>query len=366
MADSIREALTKAVASSEEEAAKQVESTVVPTETTESTTPIVENKTGSDDGDSNTPESKATTSQDGKTSTAAPATPTSSQGAGAPSSSATASSNTTATQATADHSQAPSSWNAKEKAAWATMSPDARAAVYRRETEMRRAISASHEARGFKEGFDKEMHKYEPLLKEKGVTNIMGQVIQPMMQLRAGLEVGTPMQKAGIIGVLVRDFDIKIEDLDNVLTQMRDSGGLSPAARPQPVNYSQVPELQPLFALQRQLEEARAAKAEQVISEIASLPHFETLKDKIADVFDLAAAEGKTISALDAYDRAAAFFGLEPRVKPSITTSEAAAQLARSRKASSSVSGAPQSSVAKKATSRREQLEAAWADAATR
>lgn len=355
MADSIRDALTKAVAASEEVV---TETQVVPTGTIEDTTPVLESKAGADDT-SNTPDSNATPHDDKTAATAA--STSSSQQEAAPSSGTQQASQSSATQATAtDVVQPPSSWNAKEKAAWAAIPPDARAAIHRRETEMRRAMSATGEARSFKESWDKEMHKYQPLMESKGVTNVMAQVVQPMMQLRAGLEVGSPQQKAGIIGVLCRDFGISIEVLDQVLTHMQQTGGMTPPPPPQKVDYKQVPELAPLFQLQERLAQAQEEKARKTISEVEALPNFETVRNTMADIISAGAADGKSVSILEAYDRASAFHGLEPRVKPEISVSDAAARLAKARNAASSVSGSPRTSPGKKPGSLREQLEAAW------
>lgn len=259
--------------------------------------------------------------------------------------------------------QPPTSWSTEERKHWAAIPPEAQAAIRRRETEMRRAISASQEATSHKRQFDQALDKFQPLLKEKGVTDIMGQVIGPLMTMRAGLEIGTPEQKAGLVATIVRDFGIGIDVLDRVLADMATNGGLQPRPPTPAFNARQDPALAPLYAMAERLQAAQTAKAEAAIAEVTALPDFEDLRSTMADIMERATSQGKQITVLEAYDRSRAFYGMEPRIKPQISVSEAASALARSRNAASSVSGAPKTSPAKKPTDLRGQLEAAWSSA---
>ena len=102
---------------------------------------------------------------------------------------------------------------------------------------------------------------------------------------------------------------------------------------------------------------------DQAISEVSSLPYFEDLREEAADLLDAAAARGRNLSLKQAFDIAAQMAGITPAPDaPSAkNVSEAAAMLARSRKAASSVAGAPKQGSGTKPTSLRETLEAAMA-----
>jgi hypothetical protein len=98
------------------------------------------------------------------------------------------------------------------------------------------------------------------------------------------------------------------------------------------------------------------------VSEVSSLEHFDTVREDMADVLERAYKAGRVMTMQEAYSRAVA---MNPDIEPvarqptAVTTSEAAAILAKSRRAASSVSGAPKVSPSGKPTTLREQISAA-------
>lgn len=262
--------------------------------------------------------------------------------------------------------KAPGSWKPEERAAWAQIPPAAREAIKRREAEAMRAVTAATNSRRFEQEYQKTLHPFEPLLKHFNVQDPLNQVIKPLLQIRGALEVGSPEQKARIIASFVRDFKIDVGMLDGAITE---SIRNPQAPNPHPMTAQPAaslrtnPELAPLFAIAERMEQATQAKASQAIEAVQDLPHFEDLRGDMADIMEKFAERGKRITIKEAYDRAMA---LNPEFVPDVatpstpvSTSEAAAILARSRKAASSVSGAPQSSVGKKPTNLRDQISAA-------
>jgi hypothetical protein len=256
---------------------------------------------------------------------------------------------------------APASWKAAEKAAWDKVPAEARAAIQRRELETQRVLSTSAEARKHKDSFGQAMAPYQSLFDAYGVKEPL-QALIPLMQTRAALEVGTPEQKAQLISNLVYQFGIDITKLDGYL--VKGPGQQMPIQQPQQAfDPKSIPELAPLFQIAEQFKSAQSAKVDQAISEVSSLPYFEDLREEAADVLDAAAARGRTLSLKQAFDIAAQMAGITPAPDaPSAkNVSEAAAMLARSRKAASSVAGAPKQGSGTKPTSLRETIEAAMA-----
>lgn len=252
----------------------------------------------------------------------------------------------------------PASWKATERAHWDKVPPEARAAILRREAETQRALSTTADARRHQDTFKASLAPFQPLFDAYGVKDPM-QAIMPLMQTRAALEVGTPDQKAELISNLVYQFKVDIQKLDGFL-----AGGPRaqvPIQEPQKFNPQSMPELQPLFALAEQFKSAQSAKVEAAIAPIAQLPHFEELRDDMADLLDNAANKGRTMSLQDAYDHAARLAGLAPSLAQAAASnvSEAAAMLARSRKAASSVAGAPKGAAGSKPTTLRDTIVAA-------
>lgn len=363
MADSIRESLTKAFAAAETEPANEPDKSGPAAPTGEAApqdaAPI---KTG---------ETQATTptgAQPDKEPAKEPAKPPVTAAPTDPKTATTPGGGTNPPQpppSPAD--QAPGSWKPTEKAEWDKIPPNARAAIKRREAEASRAFTASTEARRHTEEYQKVLHPFEPLIQAKGITDPLNQVIKPILQIRAALEIGTPQQKAMLIANMVRDFGVDVGHLDAAIVQnVNNPGAPAPVhhAPPPPPSLRANPELQPLFALAEQLEQRREAAAAEAIQSVESLPHFDDLREDMADIMARAAERNRTVTIKQAYDWALAqseYAGSAPvaPTAPTVTPSEAAAILARSRKAASSVTGAPSGAPGKKPTTLREQIASA-------
>lgn len=334
MADSIRDALTQAFADDEKDTATPaVEATATPeikpeVTITDPAAPVI-GKPGDDTG-----KEKPVSAPTDK-----------------PAVSATADKPAVAPVADA----APASWKAAEKASWASISPEGKAAIIRREQETQRALSASAGARKFSDGFEKQIQPFRPLLDAYGVKEPM-QAIVPLLQVRAALEIGTDEQKAELISNLVYQFGVDINKLDGYLSK----GPRAQAPAAPTFDPRSMPELAPIFAIAEQFKTAQDAKIDKAIGEVSSLPEFETMREEIADVLDMAATRGRSMTIKDAYDVVARMHGLiaaPAAAQP--TTSQAAAILARSRKAATSVAGAPKGSPGAKPTSLRDTIVAA-------
>jgi len=255
--------------------------------------------------------------------------------------------------------KAPASWKAEEKAAWATVPASARAAIVRREQETQRVLSGSAQARKLEADFQKAIHPFTPLMEAHGIAPIPA--IESLLQMRAALEVGTKEQKAQLVSNLVRQFGVDIETLDGLLSASHGQ----PVAQPQPrIDPRGIPELAPLFSLAEQVTAAQAAKLEAQFEPIESLPHYEAVREMMADLLEAAATRGKSMTLQSAYNLAVqadpALAGTQPVATTTTSTSEAAAILARSRKAASTTAGAPKTSPTAKPTDRRAQIEAAF------
>ncbi len=251
--------------------------------------------------------------------------------------------------------KAPRSWSAEAKAAFATLPPAVQQDVLRREREISQGLERTAPARQHFERFSEVTKPFEPLLQAYGVDAI--DAVKTLFSTRAALEIGTPEQKAQIVAGIVHDFGIDVAALDELLVKR---GPVQPfRAAPPPPPPARDPEVQ---ALLEHFKAVKVEKATAEIDKIASLPHFEELRDDIADVVESFHAAGRTISLESAYKRALAMNpDLEPAsaAPPQISKSQAAAILA-SRNAASSVAGAPRTGTEAAPTDRRSQIAAAF------
>lgn len=337
MADSIREALTSAFSAAEEEAGvTDTGTTPTPAEPVSHTSHDTTVGGGTPaEGDKGTPTTVTATPAEIAAAKTKP-------GTAAP----------TGTPA----ERAPASWKAEEKAAWNTVSPIARAAIMRREAETQRVLSVSADARRHQGEFQQAIAPFMPLMEHHGIAPIPA--ITSLLQMRAALEVGTKEQKAQLVSNLVRQFGVDIEALDGFLAGSHGQRPEQPAPRFDPRS---VPEFAPLFQLAEQFTAAQSAKLDKQFETVETLPHYEAVRQDMADLLETYAARGKILTLEQAYNIAAQASGLEaaPASKPT-STSEAAAILARSRRAASTTAGAPRSSPGTPPTDRRSQIEAAF------
>jgi hypothetical protein len=350
MADSIRDALTQAFD-------KQDEPPVSPSSSSDSTPPAgaTPPDTGSTPPDASGGAVSGTPEDKGAAPVAAPTGQTPALGSPPQSTPAPA----------AGSDPAPASWKAEAKTDWDKVPASARAEIKRREADMQRAFSSTAQARKFEEGFHSVIKGYEPLLQKHNVTDPLREVVEPMLQFRAVLEDGTPHQKALAVRNMVKGFNIDIDLLDQMLV---DETGKFEQPAPPKFDPRAVPELAPLFEMAQRVEQAKAAQLETLVSEYDALPHADALREDVADIMDLWARRGQAISIQDAHKRALA---LHPELAPPVpppappTVSEAAAILAKSRNAASTVAGAPRAGTQAKPSDLRSTLEAAFAEHST-
>ncbi len=315
MADSIREALTSAI--SKAESTDTTDTEIEKVETTETSDSLA-----ADDG---TPDSTDTASSD------AGSDDGDLQKAG---------SGQIAPEAAP--SPAPSSWTAAERAEWNALSPAAKAAVSRREGEMQRAFQTSADARRRVAAYDKLGTDYKPLLERYGVS--LEAALPPLLATRAALEVGTPQQKATLVANICADFGIDINDLDDALALRFQGGPPRPIQPPQPqADLRSNPALAPVFALADQITARQESLATEALAPIKAQPHYGEVRFTMADLIEKARDSGRSLDVNKAYGLACTIHGFDAPAGAtgSVTTSQAAAILARSRKASTSVAGAP-------------------------
>lgn len=345
MADSIREALTAAFDKSDE--------AETPDTDTVSTPDPVEQTT--DDSDAGGTTSGTTTDTGG----GEPA-PDQEGGEPAPGQGGT-------TPGPTDAGRAPASWTAEEQAGWASVPPAARAAIARREKQINEALKTSVDARRRAQVWDREAENYRPLLDSYGVT--LEQVVPNLLATRAALEVGTPQQKALLVANIIADFGVDVRVLDEALMARFSNGVPTPrytGAQPEARDYRSDPQFAPLFALADQVREGQMARAQEEVNRVSSQPHFDEVRYTMADLIDSAKEHGRTLDVTTAYNTALTLHGLQGAAQTpagGMSVSDAARTLAASRRAASSVSGAPKPSPGRKPGegSLRDELEANFA-----
>lgn len=272
--------------------------------------------------------------------------------------------------------KAPASWKPALREQWAKLPPDVRSEVNRREREIQEGFKQTESVRKFANDFAQIVQPYSHMIAASGSTPL--RAVASLMQTAGQLTSGDQEQKARVVANIIGQYGVDPAVLDKVLSGLVKDGRVS-VQNPQP---EQPPAwARPMFEFmstvqQRQVMAQEKAKQEaaEAIEQMAEKPFFEDLREEMADVMEVAARRGMTLTLEQAYDRAVK---LNPEIsgilaqraaaaKVRSPVSEAAATLARARKASSTVASAPAGDGARAVNaprSRREAIEAAWENA---
>lgn len=269
--------------------------------------------------------------------------------------------------------KAPNSWKPTEREFWGKMPKEAQQAVARRESEIQKALSHSAGSRKFVDQFLHVVNPYAHLIRAQNSTPL--DAVNNLMQTAARLTTGNTTQKAQVLLEILNNYNVDIREFDNLLTaQIKGNGG-----RP-PVQDNSLPPqfaaaLKPVYDFMntvqsraQQVEEQRTMQAvETVESYGANKDFFDDVREDMADVMEAAARRGKRMSMDQAYKIAV---DMNPEISAAIQQRRRAAtaqangtNIARARRAASSISGAPVNTGGKgPPNTRRQFLEQAWDD----
>jgi hypothetical protein len=230
---------------------------------------------------------------------------------------------------------------------WGKIPVEAQEEITRREQEVSKALSTSASARKFNDEFYQTVKPFEHLIRASGVHPL--QAVQNLMTTAAGLQTGTPAQRANIIANVIKNYGVDIGILDQILSgQQPKVGGV-----PDEVIGAVRREIAPISEFINEVRGGRAASQErlqqeatQTVEAFSSDPKnefYNDLKDDIADLLDLAASRGREMSLDEAYNRAAAVHPEISKIVSERRTAEAAVNSAssvdRARRAASSQPG---------------------------
>jgi hypothetical protein len=228
----------------------------------------------------------------------------------------------------------PPSWKAEARAEWAKLTPAVQQEVYRRESEVGRALQESAQARGMVQEFSGLLTPFAHNIAASGVPAT--QMIQQLFEADNGLRHSTPLRKAQIIANIIKSYGIDIQTLDGVLADV------APADDPQQRLLDQLRgevarELQPyrgfMQHFQTREQRMRANMNAEVANEIEGLSereHFEDLREDMADILERAAAHNVAMTMEEAYNRA---LRLHPTLYESVARQNDQARAQRAREA---------------------------------
>ncbi len=248
--------------------------------------------------------------------------------------------------------KAPQSWRGPQKAKWAALDPEVKQEVMRREREITKTLGETSQARQFANKFAQTVAPYAPRLQSIGADPLV--VVNELLKSDYVLSTAPKAQRAQFMARMIKHYDIDVRELDGALAG---TGPADPVGSQleQLLNQRLAPIQQFLTAQQQreaQREQATSEELGQTLEQMAAdpkYPHFDTVRDDMADVIDIAAKRGLYLSLEQAYNRAVA---MNPEVSQQVAAQreaeakKAAALASHNRaqkalRASVSVGGAP-------------------------
>jgi hypothetical protein len=183
--------------------------------------------------------------------------------------------------------------------------------------EISRALGETAAARNISQLFSETITPYMAFMRAEGVHNPLDG-IKAMFDMHVGLRTGSQHQKAAKLAELMNYYGVDVPELDKALVGQSHED--PQVAIQRQVQQMVAQQMQPVYTLQQQLaaqqQMAYRAAEQQIGNELqqfaATHPHYETVKEMMADAMDMAQRRGQELSLDDAYRWAT---GLHPSTK---------------------------------------------------
>lgn len=205
--------------------------------------------------------------------------------------------------------RAPGSWKPAIRERWGELPAPVQQEILRREAEVSRGLNESAAARKFAEDFGKVTAPYQSVIAAEGGDAM--KFVNNLMATAAGLYHGAPRNKVDIVAGLIKNFNIDIATLDQVLAGQMPQGQASPQTQlPDAAAFirQEIQQaLSPILRGQQIAEQQNSRKVQQDVESFASDPaneFFEDVRDTMADLLEFTARRGEEMDLQTAYKRA--------------------------------------------------------------
>lgn len=259
----------------------------------------------------------------------------------------------------------PGDWAPEAREHWDELPEAVKVAVRRQTANVGQTMRDTAEARQFQTQFNDVVAPFRTLMEAKRVDPLTA--TRNLMQVEAGLTMGTPQQKAAIAADIIRSYNVDVNALDDLLSGH--GNGADPAHNGllQAIDQRLAPLQQFMGDFQKARatrEQANQAESAQQVAEFEAEHEFvDDVRDDMALLLETAGRAGREMSLDQAYSLAVAQRpDLQKIVQQRQGAQAAAAQnksLEAKKRAASSPVGAQSTAAPVKPTDLRGQLEAA-------
>jgi hypothetical protein len=259
------------------------------------------------------------------------------------------------------------------KAKWDAIDVEVKQEVTRREREVTKVLNDSATARQTLGTLQQTVAPYQQRLQAMGADPI--RAVGELLKADYLLATGPKRARAELIAKFIKDYDVDIAELDNVLSGQAPVNPVD--SRVEQLLQQRLAPFQQFLTQQQQNAQQQKVQEEQrmqaTIAEMSTspeFPHFDSVRDTMADLIEINTRKGITLSLKECYNKAVA---MDPHVSAELAAkaghdnvaklvAERNAKAQRAKHASSSISGAPVGAraVTPPASDRRATLAAAY------
>lgn len=203
---------------------------------------------------------------------------------------------------------APIDWKPELRAEFGKLPAELQQAIHQREVHVNQVLQQSAESRRMAESLVRTVEPYRALMVAEGVNDPL-QAVDGLLKTAAALSMGSPAQKAQRLAQLVGHYGVDIEMLDKAL-----AGSLPKNTEEDRIAQLVEQRMQPVNQLLNQFQQAQqqqhwqvqqqAVQSVEQMAENPQFPHFDVVREIMADFVDLAAGRGEPLTLEDAYQRA--------------------------------------------------------------
>lgn len=202
--------------------------------------------------------------------------------------------------------KAPVDWSPKQRESWSKVPRDIQDKIIAREKDMADAIAGTADARKTHDQFAQLASSFAPVMAAEGASTPM-EAVEGLFNTVAELRMGSPQQKAVKMASLISHYGVDIQALDSVLAGQPVEEGSNAQLesmldqRMQPVNDW----MSMMAQNHHQQNQTVQDNATASVNEFAKTNEFlNDVRHDMADLVDMAAKRGQTITLQQAYDKA--------------------------------------------------------------
>jgi len=253
--------------------------------------------------------------------------------------------------------QAPQSWKPAQKAKWDKLDVDIQQEVLRRDRETTQVLNDTAQARQISAKLSQTIQPYLARIQSLNTDPLTA--VQELFKSDHILSTAPKAQRAQYMAKLISDYGIDIQELDNALVGKPMNDPVD--TRVEQLLAQRLAPIQEFLSQQQRAEQQRRQEEAQRLSDTVEsmsqdprYPHFEAVRDSMADIVELMAKRGQHITIEAVYNRAIAMDSALSQELLTKTQAQAQATQAalhngkaqRALQASVSVGGAPSGNTA--------------------